>query len=139
MKKQVLIVCAIAALLFCMTSTTSMAADKCILWGYLWTDTMTDYNYTYTWLYENGSFATDEGAFGNWEKFGGAFKLQYTGGCQPLYAGTKKQGFFECTVGSGPTGPNYYTIKGTNKKNCELITTTGISSVKEGPSGASPE
>jgi hypothetical protein len=137
-KKQVLIVCAIVMFLFCLTSTASMASDKCIILGYKW-GTSPDYVYTYGWLYENGAVVNDEGSVGTWEKFGGSFKIQYTDGCQPLYAGTKKQGFFECTSGSGPTGPNYYTIKGTNKKNCELITTTGITSVKEGPSGASPE
>ena len=139
MKKQVLIVCAIATLLFCLlTSTASTAKDKCIQLNYSWNGG-TSYGDTYAWLYENGTFATDEGEFGTWEKFGGSFKLQYTVGCQPLYAGTKKQGFFECTNGTVAIGSKLYMIKGTNKNNCALITTTGVSSVKEGPSAASLE
>jgi len=139
-KRQVLIIFAVTMIVFCFSSSGALAlSDKCIVWGYKWWD-QTDYIYTYTWLYSDGSFATDEGHSGNWEKFGGAFMLQYTDGCMPLYSGTKKQGYFECTSGSGPTGPNYYTIKGTNKKNCEAaIPVEGVSSVKGGPSGASPE
>ncbi len=101
------------------TSSAMAAGDKCIEWSYMW-EGMTDYNMTYTWLYEDGSFLTAEGGHGTWEKFGGSFMLQYTDGCMPLYAGTKKQGFFKCTDGDSPSDEdNYYMIKGTNKKNCE--------------------
>lgn len=140
MKKQTLIVLAVMILVFGLTSIPSMAADKCINWGYKW-DGDTDYIYTYTWLFEDGTFATAEGNSGNWEKFGGSFMLQYTDGCQPLYAGTKRQGFFACTDGTGAGGTNYYMIKGTNKKNCAaaMPILTPPASVKEGRSGCSPD
>ena len=116
-KKQVLIVCAIVMFLFCLTSTASMASDKCIIWGYMWTDSMTDYTYIHTWLYENGTFATEQGTFGIWEKFGGAFKLQYTDGCQPLFPAPRSKVFLNVQQVLDPG--ELYTIKGTNQKNCD--------------------
>lgn len=125
--------------LLCCVSSAMAAKDKCIMWGYKW-DGMADYQYTYTWLYTDGSFETDEGFEGYWEKFGGSFLLQYTDGCEPLYAGTKKQGFFQCTDGTGEEGTNYYIIKGANKKLCEeAMPILSAPEAQDGPSGCSPE
>jgi hypothetical protein len=139
-KKQLLIIFAIAALLFCVTSTASMAADKCILLSFWWTDTMTDYDTIYVLLYENGTFSSGTGSYGTWEKFGGSFLLQYQVGGYAHYAGTKKQGFMERLNGAmTPTGPHYYMTKGANKKYCEGIASATTLSTNGGPDSGQVE
>lgn len=140
MKKQILVVCAVMMLVFCFSSTGVMAlSDKCVELGFKWSDAA-DYDYVYAWVYADGAYASASGGVGTWEKFGGSFMMQYQTGCMPLYSGTKKQGYFQCTDGTGPTGPNYYTIKGTNKKDCEAaFAPTGSPTAREGRSDNSPE
>jgi len=143
MKKQVVIAGTVMLLVLCFgTAGATMAIeakgkDRCIEWGYMWSG-MSDYNYTYTWLYADGSFYTDEGGSGYWMKNGAAFALRYTDGCEPLYAGTKSKGFMRCTDGGG--GEGVYIIKSTKKRNCEaMMEPESVPAATGGPTGSSPE
>ena len=62
---------------------------------------------TYVVLYSDYSFEASNGGYGDWYAAGSAFYLQYWDGCQELYSGSKKMGFFQCTDGSKPGKDNY--------------------------------
>jgi len=129
-------------LALCIGATGVMAAkeatgkDRCVELGYKWYG-MDDYQYTYLWLFADGSFAASEGGGGNWRKNGAAFALQAMGGCYPLYAGTSNRGFMECTY-DGPGEFNFYIIKSTPKKNCEDADFDNQTAIQGGPSLFSP-
>lgn len=144
MKKHVLTGCAVVVLFFCLSAGPSMAADKCVLWGFKWEETMSDYGYNYAWLLEDGTFVTSSGAMGSWSDFGNSRGLLFWGdledagdGCEPLYAGSKKQGFMTCRDGQAYIGT--WIMKGTPKKNClayvPLVTATDV---QAGPSLVKP-
>ena len=122
----------------CITSSAmASAGHQCMEMRYTW------YGYsegiTYMKLYADGYFQDAEGGWGYWKQFGTAVGLQYYNGCMPLYSGTKKQGFYECTDGSNPiSGPNVYMIK--KSKNCGSVDAIVYDqSGADGPTAFSPK
>jgi|GEM_PF-804126 len=135
MKKNILFVCATIMLVLCFSVTGAMAGkkDKCIELCTTWDgDNETDCSLVR--LYADGWFEIIEGEMsyneGEWAEHGGSFAMQCQYDCAPLFAGTKKRGFFECTGGGEelvgtpnvpipPEGFNTYEIKKVSKKRCE--------------------
>ncbi len=135
MKKNMLLVCATVLLVLCFSVTGAMAGknNKCIELCTNWAgDNETDCSLVM--LYADGWFEVLDGDLyynqGEWAEHGGSFSMQCQYDCAPLFAGTKKRGFFECTggefaVGSSPAAPvppegfNTYSVKKLNKKRCE--------------------
>ncbi len=66
-------------------------------------------NWVYTSVLLHSDYTFDEagGGYGDWGAFGKSIYLQFWGGCQVLFAGTIKGGFFECTDGSRQGKDNY--------------------------------
>ena len=99
------------AVVFCLSlstmwSVTETNASGCYRLDYSW-DCITWYS-TLVYLYPDFTFQELYGGFGDWGMLDSkSTYLQFWDGCQELYAGTKKQGFFQCTDGSQP-GKDYY-------------------------------
>jgi hypothetical protein len=84
----------------------------------------------------NGWFNIQNGGYGYWETFNGAFKMQFFNGCKPIYTGSKVKGFFACTDYFGePVGMLdsiefnpmviYYTIQKVAPKYCDEVIMPG--------------
>ncbi len=134
MKKNILLVCAAIMLALCFSATNALAIkDQCIeLCTTESGDNGTDCSLV--WLDSDGWFEVVDGDlyydYGDWAHYGGSFVMQFTYGCSPIFAGTKKRGFFECAGGQyipsgepaakpAPEGFNTYTIKKIKRKHCE--------------------
>lgn len=125
----------------CITSSAmASSGHQCVQISFKW-NYMSDYAIAYAKLYDNGTVQTSDGGYGYWEQFGTAIMMQFTNAdtCMPIYSGSKKQGFMECTVSSGPTSPNYYLIK--KSKNCAGVgdAIVGEEVEADGPKSYSPE
>lgn len=136
--KKLLAALILVACIFFASSAMASSGHQCVQISFKWSY-MSDFGITYAKLYDNGSFQEAGGGYGYWEQFGTSIMLQAQNGCMPLYSGTKKQGFMQCTDGSGPAGPNYYIIK--KSKNCAGVgdAIVGEPAETDGPNFASPE
>jgi hypothetical protein len=140
-KKQVLIVCAIAALLFCLTAAPASAQSKgkCTAWYWDWSGTGSSYlGPAYIWLDANGTFQNNYGETGTWYEYKGARVLIFPDH-PSFWAGKKNIGYMYMTDNSyAGYLPGLWYNKGAKKTYCNFVA-TGVQVMQDGPSMASPE
>ena len=89
--------------------------EDCYQWDYrLWDSFL-------VLLYDDGSFIDEYGDYGFIEIYGSSMHITYeawSGSCWPFFAGTKKQGFYQCTDGSAMFYPGCWYLKKTKSSYC---------------------
>ena len=138
--KKLLAALAVLALISIASSAMASSGHQCVQLTYKWND-ISDYGITYAKLYDDGYSTLLAAAMGTGE-IRNRHQLQFMNtvhGCMPLYSGSKKQGFYECTDGTSPiSGPNYYIIK--KSKNCASVDAIADEPAEaDGPKRFSPE
>ena len=100
-------------------------------WDYPCFGYYTTWDFVYVLVYPDFTFDTSSGGTGNWDIYGSSLFLQYWTGCEPLFAGTKKQGFMNCTDGSSPGAdfdPGCWCLKKAKFFECALAIKEGTGS-----------
>jgi hypothetical protein len=148
--KKMTVVVAVAFLLMgSIISFNDAEASTCYRLYYNW-DCLYDGNFRYsTWDYAllavhgDGTFdSLTGGGYGYWGGWGSSYFIQFENetGCEPMYSGTKKQGFMQCSDGSFPGDtPGCWYLKKTKWRECDEYYILKQSEKKSGASEDSPQ
>ena len=145
-KRTILFVAVVFLFMSSIISFNDAEASTCYRLYYNW-DCLYDGNFTYnTWNYallavhNDGTFdSLISGGYGYWGGVKSSYFIQFETGCEPMYGGTKKQGFMQCTDGSSMgDAPGCWYLKKTKWSECAGYYILKQSDEKSGASEDSP-